>query len=213
MSTLARPDQIICLLLDNGHKPPHREDVPTKHNTKFISPTRTKRSPPTTVLEGLILLYVPKRDPEGGWMGHTAACSLLPHYRVTHRPGPGTSPSADACADTASATLLTTSQSPHRASGENFKHHVTGAGGSVAYGHTHLGGGRQEGRPVSRIRYPTLLYTCIALRVLQIYPNGLAMHLTSLATSSLLLRMFRFKLLSIMFKFKLKCIQLLSENN
>ena len=87
------------------------------------------------------------------------------------------------------------------------------AGGSVAYGHTHLGGGRQEGRPVSRIRYPTLLYTCIALRVLQIYPNGLAMHLTSLATSSLLLRMFRFKLLSIMFKFKLKCIQLLSENN
>ena len=58
-------------------------------------------------------------------MGHTAACSLLPHYRVTHRPGPGTSPpSPDACADTASATLLTTSQSPHRASGENFKHHV-----------------------------------------------------------------------------------------
>ena len=103
-------------------------------------------------------------------MGHTGVCSPLPHYRVTHRTDLGPLP-AQMC------LLILSSQSHNRHIGRADRilniHVTSGRGQRGVWPHTGAasrGGGRQEGRPVSRIRCPTILV---------VNPDGLAMPMTS----------------------------------
>ena len=95
---------------------------------------------------------------------------LLPHYRVTHRTDLGPLP-AQMC------LLILSSQSHNRHIGRADRilniHVTSGRGQRGVWPHAGAGsrgGGRQEGRPVSRIRCPTILV---------VNPDGLAMPMTS----------------------------------
>ena len=106
---------------------------------------------------------------------------LLPHYRVTHRLGLGPLP-AQMC------LLILSSQSHNRHIGRADRilniHVTSGRGQRGVWPHAGAGsrgGGRQEGRPVSRIHCPTIVLCTLAF-----YTDRLAMHLTSLATYSLI---------------------------
>ena len=149
----------------------HNTERMSQANTSFIFPTRTGRSPPITGrLNNIILLYSVPRHPEVTEDGTYWCVLLLPHYRVTHRLGLGPLP-AQMC------LLILSSQSHNRHIGRADRilniHVTSGRGQRGVWPHTGAGsrgGGRQEGRPVSRIRCPTILV---------VNPDGLALPMTS----------------------------------